>query len=337
MQNNLLSICIITYNRPELLKNTIDKFISQCRKYNIPIYVSDNSNNLETSVIIEELKLSYEYLYYNKNELNLGFDGNILTVVNKADTKYCWLFGDDDLIEENSIDIVMHTITFNYGVIFINGSTHNNDFSKIISKKHWFICENTYYNNENIEQAFNDLVLYSSFIGSLIINRELWINVDYTKYCKTGFVHVGIVFEYLMKTDAFYIAEPLVKIRLGNSGWSKNSFNIWYVNWVKVIQSLPSYSKVAKDKVIKTPKNYNIKFLLAERAKRYYSIENYNQLIKYSNEINRLNKIIFYLISISPVFIWKFIFKYYLILKKPFLYEYQIFELELNSKETDYI
>jgi abequosyltransferase len=337
MKNNLLSICIITYNRPHLVKNTIEAFISQCSNYNIPIYVSDNSNDLETSLIIQELKLKYKYLYYHLNENNLGFDGNILSVVNLAESKYCWLFGDDDLIEENAIDIVLDKLNLNYGAIFINASTSNSDFSKTISKKHWFLEKNTYYSNDSIREAFKDLILYSSFVGSLVIKRDLWMKVDYIKYFKTGFVHVGIVFEYLIQTDAFYIADPLVKIRLGNSGWSKNSFNIWYVNWVSVINNLPLYSKDLKDKVIRTPDRYNIKFLLAERAKKYYTIDNYNQIIKYSKDISKLNKFIFFLISISPTYIWKNIFKIYLIIKKPFLFEYQLFELELNSKETDYI
>lgn len=336
-ENVILSICIITYNRPDYIRSTIIEFINQCKPFNIGIYISDNSENSETELICQELSKGYEYLKYSRNFENLGFDGNICSVVKIASSKYCWLFGDDDLIVFDAIKKIMLYLDFNYGLIVINASTHTKDFKNIVSPNHWNLKYNKHYKNSEIESAFNDLVLYTSFVGCLVINRELWNSIDYFKYSKTGFVHVGIIFEYIIKSDVFYISEPLIKIRLGNSGWSKNSFKIWYINWVSVIKNLPYYSNSAKQNVIKTPNKYGIKFLLVERAKKYYSIEQYVDVIKNSNEINKLKKIIFYLIAISPVLPWKILFKFYLNIFKPNLYQYQLHELELNSKETNYI
>lgn len=338
MQNNkLLSICILTYNRPLLVKKTLLKFIDECKNYNITIFISDNSNNNETEKIVFELKKIYPYIEYKLNKENLGFDGNVISAIEMSDTKYCWLFGDDDLIEENAIGKILEILTEDYGLVIINSSTHNTDFSKIITKQHWKIDQDKYYSNLQIEKSFSDLVLYTSFVGCMIIKKELWKAIKFEKYLKTGFVHVGVAFEYLINSNLYYISDPLIKIRLGNSGWSKNSFQIWYVNWVSVIQQIPFYSDDVKKNVIKTPNSYNIKFLLAERAKKYYTKNQYFEIIKKSKEITWFKKKIYYIIAISPVYPWKIMLMLYLLLFKPNLYEYQLYELNINSKETEYI
>ena len=50
--------CVLTYNRPLLLKENIDSILKQTRK-NIHIKVSDCSSNNETSKIIEKYYSNY--------------------------------------------------------------------------------------------------------------------------------------------------------------------------------------------------------------------------------------------------------------------------------------
>ena len=51
--NNNLAIFIPTYNRPKILKSNLVNIINQAQEFEIPVYVSDDSNN-KTKIIIEE-------------------------------------------------------------------------------------------------------------------------------------------------------------------------------------------------------------------------------------------------------------------------------------------
>ena len=66
--NNLISICIPTYNRESLLKESLVKLISQIREFSIAIYISDNSSSDNTEEVVKELSNNYKYIFYHKNK-----------------------------------------------------------------------------------------------------------------------------------------------------------------------------------------------------------------------------------------------------------------------------
>ena len=59
--NNNLAIFIPTYNRPKILKSNLVNIINQAQEFEIPVYVSDDSNNKETKIIIEEYMKNYNF------------------------------------------------------------------------------------------------------------------------------------------------------------------------------------------------------------------------------------------------------------------------------------
>jgi hypothetical protein len=200
----------------------------------------------------------------------------------------------------------------------VNASLNTVDLSNQITYRHLAIDNDNLYGVGEKERAFLDLVTYSSFIGSLIVKKELWSKVDYKKYLKTGFVHVGITYEYLKENSSVYfISKPLVTIRLGNSGWSSNSFEIWYVLWGRAIDSIPNISDQLKKRVYTNYREITLKRYLIERAKGTYRTDVYKRLIKNDLLINRKTKFLLILILLFPIPILRFLWKQYLNFKKP--------------------
>ncbi|MVT07440.1 glycosyltransferase family 2 protein [Chitinophaga tropicalis] len=333
MRSELLSICILTYNRASFLKENLDTFITQVAAHNIPIYVSDNCSTDDTQAVVEESRQKYPYIYYNRNETNLGFDGNVMKVVEMADSKFCWLFGDDDRIKEGAIDKVMEVLKANYDLIFINASTYSKDFSTVVDEAHWPIAEDKLYSGNDSDQLFSDLVQYATFVGSLIVNREYWNQVAYQKYMKTGFVHVGVAFEYIRNKKAYYIASPLIDIRLNNASWSSSSFRIWNELWPKAIREIPGYSLDLKRKVARMDMEFSVKEILAERAKGAYDLSVYKDFLSKGGNISVSKKMAFLLIALTPRIILEKGYIYFLKRTKPAGYKYILFELNHKQKK----
>ena len=57
--NKNLSICIPTYNRAKFLDENLEKIIPLCKRYEVPIYVSDNNSPDETYDVVQNHKKNY--------------------------------------------------------------------------------------------------------------------------------------------------------------------------------------------------------------------------------------------------------------------------------------
>ena len=133
--NRLLGICIPTYNRSNLLKDTLLGFIDQVKYFRYPIFVSDDASADDTEALVKDLMKVYPYIYYRKNKKNLG-SGNFIKVIEMADTKYIWLFGDDDLIYEKSIEhITDYLVADNIDYIVLNSTLFNSEMTTKVKEK----------------------------------------------------------------------------------------------------------------------------------------------------------------------------------------------------------
>lgn len=125
MSKPILSICIPTWNRAQYLEHTLLNIIKSIgdNYYDIEICISDNDSTDMTSQSVKEIQNEFtKYnIVYRKTELNVGFDRNLLNVIDMAKGNYCWLFGDDDLLQENAIEYVLKLIYENNpDVLFID-------------------------------------------------------------------------------------------------------------------------------------------------------------------------------------------------------------------------
>ena len=65
----------------------------------------------------------YDYLFYSKNEENLGPDVNFELSLKLPDTKYIWLIGDTQLITMDVFKGAVENADFNYDAIILNDTS----------------------------------------------------------------------------------------------------------------------------------------------------------------------------------------------------------------------
>ena len=166
----ILGIYIPTYNRAEELRECLNSFITQVSKYKYPIYISDDCSTDNTRETISELKKRYRYIYYKKNAKNLGYAQNVAKVLSMGNTKFAWLFGDDDAINPDAIDIITKNLKQGYDFLLINFQTYSKDLKNRIDKQTGQIHDTSFRPGEHEKVILHR---YWGFMASMILKKEI--------------------------------------------------------------------------------------------------------------------------------------------------------------------
>ena len=189
-----LSICIPTYNRIETLKLCIDRVICARKGFedNVEIIISDNGSNDGTYEYLKTLQYKNFYVYHN--EENLGFNRNVILLLEKYSSGiFAWTLGDDDYISSSSIK--------NFMLI--------KDDTDLLLMKHKLVCKEdlcfecqserilenvkgSYF--QSVDDIAQDSNLFATFMSCAIFNREMFNRVDKSDIMINDWQHFKNVF-----------------------------------------------------------------------------------------------------------------------------------------------
>ncbi|MBE8967009.1 glycosyltransferase family 2 protein [Nostocales cyanobacterium LEGE 12452] len=145
--NKLLTIAIPTFNRAKILDKqltwlakSIKGFESDCE-----IFISDNCSTDNTQDIIKkwQIILSNVTFISNSNSENIGVMSNIACCLKAPTTKYVWTIGDDDPIQERTLDYVLTTLKkhSDLALILLNFSGRQKQTGKLVVGR-WLNSDN---------------------------------------------------------------------------------------------------------------------------------------------------------------------------------------------------
>lgn len=231
MSNPLLSISIPTYNRAKFLDECLESITSQFTTKEIlsdvEIVISDNGSSDNTAEIVEKFKKHFTNIHYYKNSTNLGFDRNLLNVVEKSSGRYCITLGDDDTLFPDSISFLLTTLKKHNDVPYfmLNCWGYDHNMKNPVTAN-----PNRILDSDKSYMTLNDFVItikdYSELVGSFggisvqLFNREKWIQFkDFDKYIDTQAVHLFVLLSVYKNEKFMIIAKPLVKTRNDNMRW----------------------------------------------------------------------------------------------------------------------
>jgi len=307
--NEVLSICIPTYNRSQYLLQTLEAFLSQVMPQQIPMYVSDNGSIDNTAEMLSEFKKNrYPLLFFKTNTSNLGIDRNIASAISMASSRHVWLFGDDDVPRPGAIDRILSHLGDDYKLLVVNASSYNLDFSVRIEERRVKLLHDRIYEPSEHERLLIDTVRYTAFIGGLVVERNLWHSIPQEEFMGSDYIHVAVAYRYIVGYKALFLAEPLINIRLGGTSWANRYFEVELINWPETVWALPSkhYSDRTKSRVCKEKPVHSIKKLLATRAYGYYGKAEYERYIQPDSTIQTWKKRLFYAVTFLPQKMMKF-------------------------------
>ena len=304
-----LSICIATYNRAEYIGETLESIIPQLTD-EVEVVIVDGASTDNTSTVVKSYIEVCKQIRYIKLPSKGGVDQDYCKAVEYAQGEMCWLFPDDDLLKPDAIRTVLYEAKNGYCLIVVNAQVMNKNFSEILSSKLLQIKTNEIYDKLKLEKLFQRVIPYMSFIGCVVINRDLWLQREKYRYFGTEFIHVGVIFQAPLPASTLVIAEPCITIRLGNAQWTPRAFEIWMYKWPNLLCSFADISEQVRQEYQKTQSWRRLKNIIIHRARGEYSLKEYRKWFKLENlSLWWQMKILF--IAIVPSIIPKLIILFY--------------------------
>jgi len=314
IDEDLLGICIPTFNRAEYLDVCLDSIVNAISKINFPIYISDNASTDGTEGVISEYKKRYHRIVHVRNETNLGLYRNILNVIKLAKTEYIWLMGDDDAIKEDSIDIIISNLKKGYDYIIVNSTAYDSKLEKAKSSK-IIACK---HNKEYQKGSSGDLLVdlkkweYHGFMSSMMIRTKI-IQELITKYEDRGFVlydntwfPLAMFYEAIKDRRGLFLCDPIVKNRDNPRPSGKDAWNYLYIDHIKAIEYLGS---IGYDyKILKRALDFRILdtiFIAIMSKNMSPDIIIFNKFIKEDKVIPYWVKCVIFLVDRVPLFLLK--------------------------------
>ena len=263
MQKPLLSICIPTFNRAELLSYSLTQILKVILNFQveIEIIVSDNNSTDNTKEIVADLKNNHPNLIYFKNTENIGFNYNILKIIDHyANGEFCWIIGDDDFIYNHSISKLLKILKgfdkidfvyTNYDLkdideirrIFDNKGELNRNYN--INSPNGYFCKF----DEIIAKEYRSSNMLLTFISTTIFRTSMLRNTDKTLINKESwfdfkslFPHSYLYSVLMQGRNSYFFETPLIFAAVHEKSWD-DKLPLLYL---KYIPELFEFYKVNK-------------------------------------------------------------------------------------------
>jgi glycosyltransferase involved in cell wall biosynthesis len=201
----LISICIPTFNRANLLKNTLTSIFNQNANLDdFEIVISDNCSTDDTEQVVLEFAQKFTNIKYYKLPTEISGDNNIVNSLSSAKGQYLKLCNDTALFENGCINSLIEMIKVNNiekPIIFLPNT----------DKKQIF----------NYGENFNTFININSFLTTSILAIGIW-KEDYDKLN-----HIQDAFEY--KLPALNLLRKNFEQKNNFLIFNKKIFSVQYV------------------------------------------------------------------------------------------------------------
>jgi abequosyltransferase len=293
-----LSLCITTLNRAAFLRQTLSEILSQISD-RCEVVVVDGASTDGTESVLQEYSKRSRALRYVKQQVNEGIDRGFDVAVESARGEFCWLMPDDDLLQPGAIARVLREIDAGPSLLLLNYERRDISMSHVVRSRCVAVESDRLYGPHEMDRLFADTGPLLIYIGSVVINRSIWIARERSRYYGSMFIHVGVIFQSPLPGNALFVADPLVSFRAGNSKsyWSR-LFEILMFGWPALVWSLP-VSDAAKMQVSPPEPWRSASALLWLRALGTYSLREYRRLI-YPRERSVVSTLVPAIIALLP-------------------------------------
>ena len=229
--NSRLALAIPTYNRAEVLGENLKAMLPELIKYNIPVFISDDSTNADTEYLVSVLAAEYPLIFYRHNEPRLGHDANFFSSIEMSDADYVWFLGDSIFVKSGGFQKVLNTLKSDPDFCFVNSYTKNTDDSHVGPK--------------GVKPFLINHAWYLTLTGATIYGRRpraLKVSAE-RRTCWQNFPQLGLILECCGFYDILgeWVGQKVIEVnQKKKSYWGSQAFKIFAQDWSVMIRSFPN-------------------------------------------------------------------------------------------------
>jgi len=230
----LLSICIPTYNRSEILNGNLSRIHNQIKGKNLPIeiIVSDNCSADNTADIVQAHISEGMPINYIRNNENLGMDGNFAQCYRRASGKYILVLGDDDYLRKGKLEKLLDYLSKGeYGLVHLKVASNSTEDIQVF---------------DSSEEFLKNISFWITYITSNIVNSKYVIGHDFEKYFGTYLTIVPLYLTSATSKDKNLLIYDRIfedgKDSKTNGGY--NFFEVFVTNYLSIWKQYARKNKI---------------------------------------------------------------------------------------------
>jgi len=218
----LLTLIVPTYNRADCLEALLKALVTELRglEDQVRVIVGDNASVDRTPMLTAAFYDAYRSCEVLRHASNLGADENFCHCVEKVDTRYFWIMGDDDLPKAGVIRLLVDLLRRETPDLVFLGAE-----SREVLNGHEPDRPVTALAPVRVSRmAFARKVhVNATFISTMVVNRETYRSsadpAPLRRFTGTSLVQLGWVFGVLRTGSRFMYLNPKCVLSMrGNSG-----------------------------------------------------------------------------------------------------------------------
>ena len=279
VDNVQLSICIATRNRGKYIGETLASILGQCPA-EVEVVVVDGASTDNTGSVVSALAEAYPRLRYLPQAANSGVDGDFDKTVELARGRYCWLMPDDDLMAPGAIAAVLAACSRGVDLVIVDAEVRSADFAQLLIPHRLGFPDARFYPAQAADLLLAECGRHLTYIGAVVVRRELWLSRQRKPYYGTEFVHFGVLFQAPLPNGATALGPPLIMIRYGVGNWSSRSFEVWMYKWPALVWSFGWLSVASRLATTCREPWRSFRALVLYRAKGWYSWKEFVQFVR---------------------------------------------------------
>ena len=206
-----ISICILSYNRPETLLRLLKTIDFKDRLDEVEIVICEDHSPRQAEIrktandFAESQKIK---VVYHENVKNLGYDGTYCELVKLASGRWLVFMGDDDEFVPGALDTVRDFL-------------QKNDQLGYVMKSHYLIHDNgekevfKYFKDTIFfppgEETYTTLYRRSVFIAGFMIKRDLALKYLTDRFDGTLLIQLYLLAEVVLNYPSAYLDLPFTQ------------------------------------------------------------------------------------------------------------------------------
>jgi hypothetical protein len=223
MNAKLLSLVVPTYNRAdclEVLLETLERELEGLRE-RVAIIIGDNASSDRTPDVIAAFVTFRPDTVVLRHAQNLGPEENFCRCIERVDSPYFWLLGDDDLPRAGSIRHLVELLEREEpDLVYLESEWRtklvDNDQTHPVVDLRAFAVD---------RRAFARRIhVWSTFISGMIVRRGTVAGgaAPLRRFTQTSLIQLGWIFDVLERGSRFiHVTTPCVLATMGNTGGYK--------------------------------------------------------------------------------------------------------------------